>query len=136
MYLQGRLQFNGCSASRLHHRYLKPYIKFILNYFIAFQENEFPSFPHSRNLMNQIIVQEFRLNTIYILWKFVFFLEVRTPKAEKCVGVFLNSIAFKSYRLTLFFKTARKTCGVNARKWPSRKEFLELSNSPTPFGWI
>ena len=27
VYLQGWLHFNGCSASRLHHRYPKPYIK-------------------------------------------------------------------------------------------------------------
>ena len=27
VYLQGWLKFNGCSASRLHHRYPKPHIK-------------------------------------------------------------------------------------------------------------
>ena len=55
----------------------------------------------------------------------------RTPKAEKSDGIFLNSIAFK--KLQNIFKFTRKTCGVNARKWPSMKEFLELSDSRNIF---
>ena len=75
-------------------------------------------FRRSRNLKVQIVVQEFRLNAIFIFCKFFFpFLQVGNLEAclKKSVEVFVNSIAFKSYKT--FSKLFEKPCGINARKW-------------------
>ena len=79
VYLQGWLQFRTDVAplgtpqipKTLHQ--IKAYRTGYSNISLPFQENKFPSFPHTRNLKVQIVVQEFQLNTIFIFWKFVFF---------------------------------------------------------------
>ena len=86
------MQFNGCSTSQLYHRYPNPYIELKLielaNQIImsvVFQENEFPSFLHSRNFKVQIAVLEFQLNAIFIVWKFVFLFSTSNSKGQKIV---------------------------------------------------
>ena len=92
-----------CSTSQLYHRYLKPYITYRTGYSnssLSVLENEFPSFPHSRNLKVQIVMLEFQINSIFIFG--MFFSMSGSLKLKKIVGMFpLNLIVFKSHRTFL-----------------------------------
>ena len=136
VYLQGWLQFNGCSASRLHHRYPKPCIKLKLielgiQIFHCLFKKQIPKFSAQSKLEGPDRRSRVPTQYDFYILEVCFFLEVRTPKAEKECRGFLQFDCVQ--KLQNIFTTARKTCGVNAWKWPSRKEFLELSYSPKRF---
>ena len=84
----------------------KCFIVFLLFFFFK-KMNSQVLFLLRQNLKVQIVVLEFQLNAIFILWNF-FFLEVTrgSQRLKYCVGVFLNSIAFKSY--STFLKLQEK----------------------------
>lgn len=63
---------------------------------MVFEENEFPSFPYSRKLKVQIVVLEFQIDAI--IYFGIIFSRSLSQRLQKRVGVFLNSITFKSYR--------------------------------------
>ena len=79
------------------------------------------------NLKNQIVVLAFQVNAIFTFWNF--FLDARIPMAKKSCWVFLNWIAFKSYRIV--FKRREKNEESTHGNGFSRNKFLEVSNFPT-----
>ena len=96
MYLQVRLQFSGCSASRLYHRYPKPYIELkLLKYFIVVLRKQIPEFPAQLKLEGPGCCA--KVTNQCDFWNF-FFSEVTIPKAKKFVRAFVNSTVFKCYR--------------------------------------
>ena len=100
VYLQGWLHFNGCSASRLHHRYPKPYqVKAYRtgypNISLLFQENKFLIFSQCRNLKARFVFLEFQLNAIFIFWNFFFFSRSGSQRLKKRVGFSLIRLRSK-----------------------------------------